>query len=92
MNSQKKTSFGQKMEQLQELTAWFESDAADLESGIDKFEVGMKLVAELKTDLARLENRVEKVKHNFANPPEQVVDTAISQPLPGQDNAGLFDL
>ena len=58
-------NFGQKLVELEQLTAWFESDQLDLDAGLAKFERGMVLVAELRAGLAQAENKIEKIKAQF---------------------------
>ncbi len=82
--------FEKALKELEELTAWFESSDVDLDAGLAKFERGMELATELKTHLASVENRVEKIRERFsakaATPPatqdEPYTDTT--------DQTGLF--
>lgn len=58
--------FEKALKELEELTAWFESTDVDLDAGLAKFERGMELAAELKSHLASVENRVEKIRQKFS--------------------------
>jgi exodeoxyribonuclease VII small subunit len=80
------------LKELEDITAWFESGEVDLDQGLVKFERGMELAQQLKSHLATVENRIEKIKQRFAaapasgspdTPPTETEDTNTSQ-------AGLF--
>jgi exodeoxyribonuclease VII small subunit len=58
--------FEKALKELEEITAWFESTDVDLDAGLAKFERGMELATELKTHLASVENRVEKIRQRFS--------------------------
>lgn len=60
--------FGKRLQELESITAWFESDESDLDQALAKFEQGMELAAGLKADLRAVENRVEKIKAKFDRP------------------------
>src|SRR5471030_1085578 len=57
--------FEKALGELEKITAWFESTEVDLDQGIAKFERGMELAAQLKSHLATIENRVEKIRERF---------------------------
>jgi len=57
--------FEKALKELENITAWFESTEVDLDQGIAKFERGMELASNLKTHLATIENRVEKIRERF---------------------------
>ena len=59
--------FEKALKELENITAWFESTDVDLDQGIAKFEHGMELASELKTHLAAIENRVEKIRARFSD-------------------------
>lgn len=63
--------FGNKLKELEAITAWFESEEVDLNEALTKFERGMQLAGELKKELEDVENRVEKIKAKFEAPPAQ---------------------
>jgi exodeoxyribonuclease VII small subunit len=77
--SKNTTSFAQQLGELEAIAAWFESDQADLEGGVDRFEKGLTLVTSLRAQLQDTENRIEKVKRNFA---EGSVGVAPVEPSP----------
>lgn len=58
--------FEKSLKELEAITAWFESSDIDLDAGLAKFERGMELAAELKSHLASVENRVEKIRQRFS--------------------------
>lgn len=57
--------FTASLKELEEITAWFESEEVDLNEALAKFERGMQLAADLKDHLQLIENRVEKIKRKF---------------------------
>jgi exodeoxyribonuclease VII small subunit len=90
--------FEKALTELEEITAWFESPQADLDAGLAKFERGLELASQLKTHLAEVENRVEKIKLRFADKtgPKPSEDPDNSEPPahepepPSEDQTGLF--
>ncbi len=62
-------SFAKAFEELEEITAWFESDDVDLEAGLKKFERGLELAKECKDLLKNVENKVEEIKRKFSDTP-----------------------
>ena len=63
--SQKPFEFDKHLRELEDITSWFESKDANLDEGITKFERGMELAQQLKSHLADVENRVEKIRQKF---------------------------
>ncbi len=80
--------FEKALKELEEITAWFESSDIDLDQGIAKFERGMELAGALKTHLASVENRVEKIKARFSAAGNQA--PADTEPAGPQDQTDLF--
>jgi len=64
---QKPFHFEAALGELEQITQWFESSDADLDAGLQKFERGLELAAQLKEHLASVENRVEKIKARFGD-------------------------
>ena len=62
--SEQKT-VSQKMTELSELVAWFESDDFELEKAIETYTSAEKLAAEIEHDLASLKNEVTVLKEKF---------------------------
>lgn len=86
--AEKTFEFEKALKELEELTAWFESPDIDLDAGLAKFERGMELAAELKSHLASVENRVEKIRQKFS---AKAAPAAESTDLPeGAGQSGLF--
>lgn len=86
MNHDDKFQFDAALKELESIAGWFESTEIDLDQGLVKFERGMELATKLKSHLASVENRVEKIKQKFAAPSgTEPVDPAE----PGPTN--LFD-
>lgn len=55
----------QKIEQLDQLVAWFDSDEFSLESATEMFKKAEALASEIEQDLTNLKNEVEVVKASF---------------------------
>ena len=83
--------FEKALRELEDITTWFESSDADLDSGLVKFERGMELAAQLKAHLETVENRVEKIKARFGNnkPPVSAEETLAAEPAT-TDQTDLF--
>ena len=58
----KKFNFAAAYAELEKISAWFERENIDLEEGIEKFEVGAKLVKELKNYLNTVGNKIKELK------------------------------
>lgn len=54
-----------KMTELSELVAWFQSGAFNLEEALDKFKTAEKLAEEIEKDLTKLKNDIKVVKKKF---------------------------
>lgn len=52
----------EKMAQLDELLAWFDSDEFELEQAIEKYEAARKLAADIEKSLVALKNDIEVVQ------------------------------
>lgn len=55
----------QKIAELGELVAWFESDEFELEQAIAKYKEAEKLADEVEHDLSALKNEVTVLKQKF---------------------------
>jgi exodeoxyribonuclease VII small subunit len=55
----------QKMDELSELIAWFDSDDFALEEAIDKFKVAEQLSSEIEKDLSSFKNNITVLKQKF---------------------------
>lgn len=89
-NSEDQIDFAASLKELEEITAWFESEEVDLDQALVKFERGMELSAELKQHLNQVENKVEKIKQKFNDPGAAPVSTLEEEaPEPGT-NSDLF--
>ncbi len=67
MAVKKKQNFAQSFEELEAITAWFDSEEnLDLDKGLKQFERGLELAGELKKKLSEVENKVESIKAKFA--------------------------
>ena len=64
MSEQSKT-VQQKLTELSELVAWFQSPAFTLEDAVTKFKNAETLAEEIKKDLTKLKNDIKVVKKKF---------------------------
>lgn len=55
----------EKIDQLTELVAWFDSDEFMLETALEKFKVAEALAASIEKDLTALKNDIQIVKQKF---------------------------
>ncbi len=62
----KKSSFADAFQELEAITAWFETTEVDLDEGLKKFERGLELAQACKHKLAEVENKVLDLKKKFA--------------------------
>jgi exodeoxyribonuclease VII small subunit len=90
MTTPKPFEFEKALKELEDITTWFESSDVDLDQGLVKFERGMELAGQLKSHLATVENRVEKIKQRFAGattaetePP--VTESELPEPTPAAE-------
>lgn len=58
-------SVQEKLGELSELVAWFQSPAFKLEDAVDKFKQSEKLAEEIEKDLTKLKNDIKVVKKKF---------------------------
>jgi len=63
--SDKSKTIEEKMNELREATAWFESDDFSLTSATEKFKEATKLASEIEHDLKNLENQITVLKQSF---------------------------
>lgn len=64
--AKKHSSFAEAFQELEAITAWFESAEVDLDEGLKKFERGLELAQVCKQKLTEVENRVVDLKKKFA--------------------------
>lgn len=62
--SEQKT-VSEKMNELSELVAWFESDEFELEKAIETYQKAEKLADDIEHDLSSLKNEVTVLKQKF---------------------------
>lgn len=63
--TQNNKTIQQKIGELDELVAWFDSDEFTLETALDKFKAAEKLAEEIEQDLLSLKNEINVVKQRF---------------------------
>jgi exodeoxyribonuclease VII small subunit len=61
------SSIQEKLTQLDELVAWFESDEFQLEEASKKLQEAKALTAEIEHSLEKIENEITIVKQSFAS-------------------------
>lgn len=65
MSETNNKSIQAKINQLNELVAWFDNDDFELELAMDKFKEAEKLAVEIETDLKSLKNDINVLKQKF---------------------------
>lgn len=55
----------EKLTQLDEMVAWFDSEDFELEQALERFTQAEKLAAEIENDLLALKNKITVVKEKF---------------------------
>jgi exodeoxyribonuclease VII small subunit len=55
----------EKIAELDELVAWFDSDEFTLETALDKFKSAEELAGDIEKDLNSLKNDIQVVKQKF---------------------------
>lgn len=63
--SEKSKTIQEKMSELSELVAWFQSAAFSLEEAFSKFKQAETLADEIEKDLTKLKNDIKVVKKKF---------------------------
>ena len=64
--AKKQSSFAEAFQELEDITAWFETAEVDLDEGLKKFERGLELAQICKNKLAEVDNQVTDLKKKFA--------------------------
>ena len=65
MSAKNNPSFTDKLAKLDEMVAWFDSDAFELEQALERYTQAEKLAAEIEQDLKELKNSITVVKEKF---------------------------
>lgn len=63
--SDKKQTIQDKLSELSELVAWFQSPSFSLEEAVEKFQHAEKLAETIEQDLTTLKNDIQVVKKRF---------------------------
>lgn len=66
MSNKSEITIAQKLEQLRELVAWFESDEFSIEQALDKFAQAEKLAQTIDEDLSVFKNKITVLKKDFS--------------------------
>ena len=67
MPAKEQQTIAEKMEQLEALLAWFESEEITVETALEKYEQALKLSKELEVQLEDAKNQVEVIKKKFSS-------------------------
>jgi exonuclease VII small subunit len=65
MSDKNNASIAQKIEQLHEMVAWFDSDDFVIEEAVDRFTKAQKLADEIETELREIQNEIVVLKQRF---------------------------
>lgn len=63
--SAKNKTIEEKMDELREQAAWFESDEFSLSHAKERFDAAAKLARDIESDLSEMENQVTVLKESF---------------------------
>lgn len=66
MSSQKNETIAEKLEKLEALLTWFESEEITVEEALEKYETALRLSKELEEQLKNAKNQIEIVKKKFS--------------------------
>ena len=66
MSEKNKVTTQQKIEKLNELVSWFDSDEFDIDLALDRYAAAERLAAEIDTDLRTLKNHITIVKEQIS--------------------------
>ena len=58
----KKVDLKQSLQELQEITDWFQGEDVDLDEGLEKLRAGVNLIKECKTKIKNIENEFIDIK------------------------------
>lgn len=65
MSEKNNATIQSRMDELQELLGWFDSDEFKLEQATEKYQAAMKLADAIEKDLMTLKNDVQVLKQKF---------------------------
>lgn len=66
MSEPKNESISKKLEKLEQLLEWFESEEITVEEALSKYEEALKLSRQLEKQLQDAKNQVEVIKKKFS--------------------------
>jgi len=67
MSKSDKPTIQEKIEQLDQLAAWFDGDDFQLEQASEKLKEAAKLATEIEQDLNSVANEINEIKKSFAS-------------------------
>lgn len=65
MSAKSQSTIAEKMEQLEELLGWFESEEITVEEAVKKYEAALQVSKELEEQLKEAKNQAEVIKKKF---------------------------
>ena len=66
MPTKANATISEKIEKLEALLVWFESEEITVETALEKYEEALKLSKELEVQLKNAKNQVEVIKKKFS--------------------------
>ncbi len=67
MTKNSKVTVQEKIDQLDQIVAWFDGDEFQLEQATARLKEATKLAKDIEKDLSAVENDIKEVKQSFAN-------------------------
>ena len=67
MSATKLETISMKLERIEALLQWFESEEVTVEQALEKYEEALGLAKELEAQLQNAKNKVEVIKKKFAS-------------------------
>ena len=64
--SSKKSTVEDKIQELEELLVWFESDEVTVDTALARYERAEQIASELQDELEKAKNQVEVIKKKFS--------------------------
>lgn len=67
MTKNSRVTIQEKIDQLDQIVAWFDGDEFQLEQATARLKEAAKLAKDIEKDLSAVENDIKEVKQSFAN-------------------------
>lgn len=65
MSQTKNKSINSRLQELEAVLAWFDSDDIDLDEALDKFETGSQIVSDIRERLNEVHNKITVLEKRF---------------------------